>query len=123
MPIAQQAFALVIPDCCNLDVVFRILITVNLAVMVAILLCTDSLIAEAGNFVESLMLIAPACFLSLSILYGLHRIVHLMAPVLVEARLQALQARICPHILFNSLNVVLSLIRTEPRRRWKIWPL
>ncbi|MFC5474540.1 sensor histidine kinase [Paraherbaspirillum soli] len=38
------------------------------------------------------------------------------SPVLVEARLQALQARIRPHFLFNSLNAVLSLIRTEPRR-------
>jgi two-component system sensor histidine kinase AlgZ len=38
------------------------------------------------------------------------------SPVLVEARLQALQARIRPHFLFNSLNAVLSLIRSEPRR-------
>ncbi|RJF99983.1 histidine kinase [Noviherbaspirillum saxi] len=38
------------------------------------------------------------------------------SPALVEARLQALQARIRPHFLFNSLNAVLSLIRTEPQR-------
>jgi len=38
------------------------------------------------------------------------------SPALVEARLQALQARIRPHFLFNSLNAVLSLIRAEPRR-------
>ena len=38
------------------------------------------------------------------------------SPALMEARLQALQARIRPHFLFNSLNAVLSLIRTEPRR-------
>ncbi len=38
------------------------------------------------------------------------------SPALAEARLQALQARIRPHFLFNSLNAVLSLIRTEPRR-------
>jgi two-component system sensor histidine kinase AlgZ len=38
------------------------------------------------------------------------------SPALVEARLQALQARIRPHFLFNSLNAVLSLIRTEPKR-------
>jgi two-component system sensor histidine kinase AlgZ len=38
------------------------------------------------------------------------------APVLAEARLQALTARIHPHFLFNSLNAVLSLIRSEPRR-------
>ncbi len=38
------------------------------------------------------------------------------SPVLAEARLQALQARIRPHFLFNSLNAVLSLIRSDPRR-------
>jgi len=39
-----------------------------------------------------------------------------LSPSLTEARLQALQARIRPHFLFNSLNAVLSLMRTEPRR-------
>lgn len=39
-----------------------------------------------------------------------------LSPLLAEARLQALQARIRPHFLFNSLNAVLSLIRTEPRQ-------
>ena len=38
------------------------------------------------------------------------------SPALVEARLQALQARIRPHFLFNSLNAVLSLVRRDPRR-------
>jgi two-component system sensor histidine kinase AlgZ len=38
------------------------------------------------------------------------------SPALAEARLQALQARIRPHFLFNSLNAVLSLIRKEPKR-------
>ncbi len=38
------------------------------------------------------------------------------SPALAEARLQALTARIRPHFLFNSLNAVLSLIRSEPRR-------
>ncbi|MFZ6645419.1 sensor histidine kinase [Undibacterium sp. TJN25] len=38
------------------------------------------------------------------------------SPALGEAQLQALQARIRPHFLFNSLNAVLSMIRTEPRR-------
>ncbi|MEA5097464.1 MAG: histidine kinase [Burkholderiaceae bacterium] len=38
------------------------------------------------------------------------------SPALAEARLQALQARIRPHFLFNSLNAVLALIRNEPRR-------
>ena len=39
-----------------------------------------------------------------------------LSPALAEARLQALQARIRPHFLFNSLNAVLSLIRSEPKR-------
>ncbi len=38
------------------------------------------------------------------------------SPALSEARLQALQARIRPHFLFNSLNAVISLIRRDPRR-------
>ena len=39
-----------------------------------------------------------------------------LSPAITEARLQALQARIRPHFLFNSINAVLSLIRSEPRR-------
>ncbi len=38
------------------------------------------------------------------------------SPALVEARLQALQARIRPHFLVNSLNAIRSLIRRDPRR-------
>jgi two-component system sensor histidine kinase AlgZ len=38
------------------------------------------------------------------------------SPAISEARLQALQARIRPHFLFNSLNAVLSLIRKDPKR-------
>jgi two-component system sensor histidine kinase AlgZ len=39
-----------------------------------------------------------------------------LSPALSEARLQALQARIRPHFLFNSINAVLSLVRQEPKR-------
>ena len=38
------------------------------------------------------------------------------SPALTDARLQALQARIRPHFLFNSINAVLSLIRNDPQR-------
>ena len=38
------------------------------------------------------------------------------SPALAEARLQALQARIRPHFLFNSLNAVLAIIRVDPKR-------
>jgi two-component system sensor histidine kinase AlgZ len=39
-----------------------------------------------------------------------------LSPALSEARLQALQARIRPHFLFNSINAVLSLVRKDPQR-------
>jgi two-component system, LytTR family, sensor histidine kinase AlgZ len=39
-----------------------------------------------------------------------------LSPALAEARLQALQARIRPHFLFNGMNAVLSLIRQDPKR-------
>ncbi len=39
-----------------------------------------------------------------------------LSPALAEARLQALQARIRPHFLFNCINSVLSLVRSSPER-------
>ncbi len=171
---------IVIPDCCNIGVIFRSLLAANGAVLAGILLRTSSLRQGVFEFVESSVLLELACLLSLLALCGLRRIVrtipawgqraacalvpaavtgliihllsslewlwssftHLTAlkgmlaaallglllqhyfelrmrafsPALVEARLQALQARIRPHFLFNSLNAVLSLIRSEPRR-------
>jgi two-component system sensor histidine kinase AlgZ len=50
------------------------------------------------------------------ILYYFHLRSRALSPALTEARLQALQARIRPHFLFNSINAVLSLIRQEPKR-------
>jgi two-component system sensor histidine kinase AlgZ len=171
---------IVIPDCCNLGVVFRALLAANGAVLVGIILRTNSFQFGLSEFVESSTLIELACLSSLLALCGLRRavrtippwgqrvvcalvpaavtgvVIHLLSslewlwnsfenltalkgmlaaallggvlqhyfelrtrafsPILVEARLQALQARIRPHFLFNSLNAVLSLIRSEPRR-------
>jgi len=39
-----------------------------------------------------------------------------LSPALAEARLAALQARIRPHFLFNSLNSVLALLRSQPQQ-------
>jgi two-component system, LytTR family, sensor histidine kinase AlgZ len=39
-----------------------------------------------------------------------------LSPAITEARLQALQARIRPHFLFNSITAVLSLVRTDARQ-------
>jgi two-component system, LytTR family, sensor histidine kinase AlgZ len=39
-----------------------------------------------------------------------------LSPAVTEARLQALQARIRPHFLFNAINGVLGVLRADPRR-------
>ena len=39
-----------------------------------------------------------------------------LSPSLAESRLMALQARIRPHFLFNTLNSVLGLIREDPKK-------
>jgi two-component system sensor histidine kinase AlgZ len=51
-----------------------------------------------------------------AVLYYFHLRSRALSPALTEARLQALQARIRPHFLFNSINAVLSLIREDPAR-------
>jgi two-component system sensor histidine kinase AlgZ len=42
--------------------------------------------------------------------------VQALSPAKDEARLQALQARIRPHFLFNTINAVLSIVRADPKR-------
>lgn len=177
---------IVIPDCCNIGVVFRTLLAVNAGVLLVLLAHSPDWRAGLFEFVEMSMVVELACLWSLFALCGMRKIIKrsgpaatmppwvqrvacavlpaivtamvvypfasvewLMSgftnltvtraalvaglagalfqhyfelrtrahsPALVEARLQALQARIRPHFLFNSLNAVLSLIRTEPRR-------
>jgi two-component system sensor histidine kinase AlgZ len=51
-----------------------------------------------------------------TVLYYFHLRNRALSPAITEARLQALQARIRPHFLFNSLNAVLSLIHSDPKR-------
>ena len=64
--------------------------------------------------------IGRACLLSAIItgivLYYFYLQERAYSPAIAEARLQALQARIRPHFLFNSINAVLSLIRSQPKR-------
>lgn len=171
---------IVIPDCCNIGVVFRALLAVNVAFLAGILLQTSGGQAGISKFIETSTLIELVSLLSLMALCGIRKAVRSMppwlqrtlcalvpaaiasllvrllslsalffdsfaglhpaeaalvaaligialqhyfelrtrafSPALVEARLQALQARIRPHFLFNSLTAVLSLIRTEPLR-------
>src|SRR5207245_1450376 len=71
----------------------------------------------AGDALPSLartLVLAAAAAGSLLAYFRLHS--KAFSPALAEARLQALQARIRPHFLFNSLNAVLALIRRDPKR-------
>ena len=177
---AQTAIEIVIPDCCNIGVIFRALLAINAAALAGSLLHAASFRAGVSAFVESAIVVELATLSSLLALCGLRRIIRTIplwgqrvacalvpaavtvliirfvlgndmfgasfstlsaiegmlvaalfgivlqhyfelrtrafSPALVEAKLQALQARIRPHFLFNSLNAVLSLIRTEPLR-------
>ncbi len=59
---------------------------------------------------------AFAMLLAGAILYWARLRDRAYSPALAEAQLQALQSRIRPHFLFNSLNAALGLIRSDPRR-------
>jgi len=69
--------------------------------------------AVPANLVRMLVICAA---LVAVLLAWLRLLTKAYSPALAEARLQALQARIRPHFLFNSLNAVLGLIRRDPRR-------
>jgi two-component system, LytTR family, sensor histidine kinase AlgZ len=57
-----------------------------------------------------------AALLALLLLHYFELRARAYSPALDEARMQALQARIRPHFLFNSLNAVLGVVREDPRR-------
>jgi two-component system sensor histidine kinase AlgZ len=91
-----------------------LIVLAELAVTLLVLrfgaLILETEIADAGRDV----FFAVATTLTLIGYFNLRN--RALSPALTEARLQALQARIRPHFLFNSINAVLSLIRAEPRR-------
>jgi two-component system sensor histidine kinase AlgZ len=60
--------------------------------------------------------VALTVLAAVAMLFYFHLRAKALSPAISEARLQALQARIRPHFLFNSINAVLSLMRREPRR-------
>ncbi len=68
---------------------------------------------EPGGLDRPLFLAAAAGGL---VLFYFHLRSRALSPALTEARLQALQARIRPHFLFNSITAVLSLVRSDSRR-------
>lgn len=89
-----------------------------IAVMAVVLGITAAVHAALGVFSgtglgRTLAFAAAAAALVLAYL-RLHQ--RAFSPALAEARLQALQSRIRPHFLFNSLNAVLSLMRKDVKR-------
>jgi len=68
---------------------------------------------EGGNPLRPAILAAAASMLLLGYFELRARA---FSPAQTEARLAALNARIRPHFLFNSLNAVLSLIRARPQQ-------
>lgn len=77
------------------------------------LLVLRALPGAADTLLKHLLLALAAT----ALLLGYFRLrARALSPAITEARLQALQARIRPHFLFNSINGVLSLVRQDPRR-------
>ena len=179
---APSAVSSVIPDCCNIGVIYRVLLATNSAVFCGIWMKSVTTPAAVVEFFDSALLLETVCILSLILLCGMRKVAlvqrmpvsmqralcglmpaliaaalsefisaqpwfegdfvrattlqlatisaffgmifqhhfelrsRAFSPALGEAKLQALQARIRPHFLFNSINAVLSLIRTEPLR-------
>lgn len=69
----------------------------------------------AGGFVELRRCLIAALMALLLLGYFRWRTLAL-SPARDEARLHALQARIRPHFLFNSINAVLAIVKREPKR-------
>jgi two-component system, LytTR family, sensor histidine kinase AlgZ len=98
---------------------YRTGVIVILALNLGTTMVLDGLLATPGGGRESSVVLRHAIFslLVTGLLLGyFHLRTKALSPAITEARLQALQARIRPHFLFNSINAVLSLVRAEPRR-------
>ena len=88
-----------------------------LAIALAVSGAVHAAVAPPDNGLAALArTLALTAIAVVSLLAYLRLLTRAYSPALSEARLQALQSRIRPHFLFNSLNAVLSLMRRDPRR-------
>ena len=92
-----------------------IFLTVQLCTTVTKLAHSQSLALDIGLLRIQLW----AAIATIGIGFWLHLLQQPRSPALIEARLMALSARIRPHFLFNSLNGILGIIRSDPRRAEK----
>ena len=81
--------------------------------MYAVGISSNHVLSEQGGMPRALLWTA----LGVAALLGYFNLrARLQSPALTEARLMALTARIRPHFLFNALNAVLGVMRSDPRR-------
>ena len=76
----------------------------------------NAVLGQAGGDADLARMLVLAALVTALLLGYFRLLAKAYSPALTEARLQALQARIRPHFLFNSLNTVLSLVRRDPKR-------
>jgi two-component system, LytTR family, sensor histidine kinase AlgZ len=98
---------------------YRLGVAAVLGLAVGVTFGLDALFATLGVDVGAPGVLRHATFSLLAagaLLFYFQLRAKALSPAISEARVQALQARIRPHFLFNSLNAVLSLVRSEPRR-------
>ncbi|MGH8729459.1 MAG: sensor histidine kinase [Burkholderiales bacterium] len=79
-----------------------------------IVVVASQLVVDSGEDIVRVMLFTLIVTAVLLVYFDLRS--RALSPAISEARLQALQARIRPHFLFNSINTVISLIRADPWR-------
>jgi two-component system sensor histidine kinase AlgZ len=89
-------------------------IVLELAITAGIYRLGEPLLGSASGSIDRALAFTLVASCLLLVYFNLRD--RALSPALTEARLQALQARIRPHFLFNSINAVLSLIRTDPKR-------
>ena len=87
-------------------------LTVGIGVAVHGLVGRD--LAQPPHALARYIVLALFVFGSLLGYFGLRA--KALSPAITESRLQALQARIRPHFLFNSINAVLSLVRNDSKQ-------
>ncbi|WP_084544630.1 sensor histidine kinase [Derxia gummosa] len=81
-----------------------------------LMLATGAFVAVESwpSLTTLLMRVAGFGLAALMIAWTIELRARAVSPALADARLQALQARIRPHFLFNSLNAAMSLVRIDP---------
>jgi two-component system sensor histidine kinase AlgZ len=75
------------------------------------------LVAEDSNFYfESVRYVLLSLLVCAILLLYFRVRTRVLSQALLDARLQVLRARIRPHFLFNTLNAVLGIVRTQPKQ-------